>query len=136
MAAALGADPEASRSGSESTPTLPSPIKGEGEWGEALAGLRAAEAEIAAFKRAEPRGASSAAQWAFDEAFSDLACAQNRALERLLLVPAPDVAALAVKLALAVEEMAWELPEGEAGMAARGGCGAAGREHRSALPRL
>lgn len=56
-------------------------------------------------------------QWEMDEAFSDLACAQNRAIERLLTVPSPDLAALAVKLALAVEEMAWELPQGEESMA-------------------
>jgi hypothetical protein len=92
---------------------------GEGshaEWEAAVAGLARAEAEIAAFKRAEPRGASFDAQWALDEAFSDLACAQNAALERVLLAPAPDLAALARKLALAVEEMAWELPQGEATM--------------------
>jgi len=91
-----------------------------GEWQAAVAALRRAEEEIAAFKRAEPLGASFEAQWEMDEAFSDLACAQNRALEHLLLVPAPDVAALAVKLALAVEEMAWELPQGEAAMAQLG----------------
>jgi hypothetical protein len=93
---------------------------GEGvqaEWEAAVAGVARAEAEIAAFKRAEPRGASFAAQWELDEAFSDLACAQNAALERLLLAPAPDLAALARKLALAVEELAWELPQGEASMA-------------------
>jgi len=98
----------------------PSPLQGEGlqgEWQEALSALRSAEAEIAAFKAAEPEGAPFAAQWAMDEAFSDLACAENAALERLLLVPAPDAAALAAKLALAVEALAWELPEGEATMA-------------------
>jgi hypothetical protein len=98
----------------------PSPLQGEGpetEWAAALAALRRAEAEIAAFKRVETRGASFSQQWEPDEAFSDLACAQNAALERLLLVPAPDLAALARKLALAVEEMAWELPEGDASMA-------------------
>jgi hypothetical protein len=98
----------------------PSPEMGEGlqaEWEAAVAGLARAEAEIAAFKRAEPGGVSYAAQWDLDEAFSDLACAQNAALERLLLAPAPDLAALAVKLGLAVEEMAWELPEGEVSMA-------------------
>jgi hypothetical protein len=89
----------------------------EKEWAEALAALQRAEGEIAAFKRAEPRGAGFEAQWALDEAFGDLASAQNRALERLLGLPAPDPAALALKLALAVAEQAWELPEGEASMA-------------------
>lgn len=98
----------------------PSPLQGEGvqgEWEEALAALRRAEEEVAAFKRVEPEGASFAAQWEMDEAFSDLVSAQNGALERLLLVPAPDLAALALKLALVVEELAWELPQGEAAMA-------------------
>jgi hypothetical protein len=89
----------------------------QSNWAAALAALGRAEAEIAAFKRAEPRGAGFDAQWALDEAFSDLVCLQNRAPERLLLVPAPDGAALAVKLALAVAEQAWELGEGEATMA-------------------
>jgi hypothetical protein len=87
------------------------------EWQAALAALTRAQEEIAAFKRTEPAGGSFAAQWEMDEAFSDLACAQNAALERLLLVPAPDLAALATKLARAVEELAWELPQGEATMA-------------------
>jgi len=98
----------------------PSPLQGEGlehEWAAALAALQRAEAEIAAFKRVEPKGAPFAAQWDMDEAFSDLACAQNAALERLLLVPAPDLAALAAKLARVVEELAWELPQGDATMA-------------------
>jgi hypothetical protein len=89
----------------------------QGEWEAALADLRAAEAEIVAFKRLEPGDASFQQQWALDETFSDLACAQNAALERLLLVPAPDVGALAIKLARAVQELAWELPQGEATMA-------------------
>ncbi|HEX2762215.1 MAG TPA: hypothetical protein VHM92_00015 [Allosphingosinicella sp.] len=41
----------------------------------------------------------------------------NRAVQRMLLAPAPDVAALAAKIAVAVDEQAWELPRGEAGMA-------------------
>src|SRR5438309_3626856 len=72
-----------------------------GAWAAALAALERAEAEIAAFKRAEPADAGFEAQWALDEAFGDLVCLQNRALGRLLLVPAPDGAALAVKLARA-----------------------------------
>ncbi|HEY0311122.1 MAG TPA: hypothetical protein VGC56_01360 [Allosphingosinicella sp.] len=89
----------------------------EAAWEAALAALLRAEAEIAAFKRAEPRGASFSQQWDMDEAFSDLACSQNAALERLLLVPAPDLAALATKLARAVEDLAWELPQADATMA-------------------
>src|SRR4051794_27381048 len=75
----------------------PSPLQGEGEWEAALTRLRSAQSEIAAFKAAEPKGTSFAQQWALDEAFSDLVVAFNRAVERLLLAPAPDLAALAAK---------------------------------------
>ena len=57
------------------------------------------------------------AQCALDEAFSDLVCAFNSAVQELLLVPSPDLGALAVKVALAVDEAAWELSEGEEAMA-------------------
>lgn len=89
----------------------------EREWEAAVAALRWAEEEIAAFKRVEPKGVSFAVQWALDEAFSDLVCAQNRAVERVLLAAAPDWGALAFKLGVAVDEQAWELDAGEAGMA-------------------
>jgi hypothetical protein len=98
----------------------PSPLEGEGvvgEWESALAALRAAEAEMAAFKAAEPTDVSFEQQWALDEAFSDLVVGYNRAVERVLLAAAPDLGALAAKVALAVDEQAWELPEGEAAMA-------------------
>ena len=64
------------------------------------------------------RGADWEAQWALDEAFSDAVVAFNTALQRLLLAPAPDLAALAVKITRAIDEQAWELPRGEACMAA------------------
>jgi hypothetical protein len=97
--------------------TPPSGSDAEEEWSAALAGLRSARAEIAAFKATEPKGTSFEQQWALDETFSDLVVAFNRALERLLLVPAPDLPALAAKVAVAVDEQAWELPDGEATMA-------------------
>jgi hypothetical protein len=53
-----------------------------------------------------------------DELFSDRVVLFNRAAERLLRVPAPDSKALALKLALAIDEQAWELPDGEECMAA------------------
>jgi hypothetical protein len=90
---------------------------GDGEWEAALTGLRSAKAEIAAFKATEPKGVSFEAQWELDGAFSDLVVGFNRAVERLLLVPAPDLPALAAKVAVAVDEQAWELPDGEATMA-------------------
>jgi hypothetical protein len=82
-----------------------------------LAALGAARAEVAAFGAAERKGVSFEAQWALDEVFSDLVVGLNRAVERVLLAPAPDLPALAAKVALAVDEQAWELPEGEAAMA-------------------
>ena len=63
------------------------------------------------------KGRSFAEQEALDEAFSDRVVAFNRAVERMLLAPAPDLASLAAKVALAVEQQAWELPRGEAAMA-------------------
>jgi hypothetical protein len=98
----------------------PHPVEGEGlegAWEAAVAGLRSAEAEIAAFEGVEPKGAAFAVQWALDEAYSELGGRRDEAIEQLLLVPAPDLRALAVKLALAVDALAWELPEGEAAMA-------------------
>ena len=54
---------------------------------------------------------------ALDDDYSDRVVAYNRATERMLLVPAPDLPALAAKIALAIDEQAWELPRGEACMA-------------------
>ena len=92
------------------------------KWDRALARLSAAEAAMRAAEAAGaavPGGARSfAAQWALDEAFSDAVVAFNGALQRMLLAPAPDLAALAFKLGRAVDEQAWELPRGEASMAA------------------
>ena len=42
----------------------------------------------------------------------------DRAVEHLLLVPAPDLPALAAKIALLADQQAWELPRGEACVAA------------------
>jgi len=53
-----------------------------------------------------------------DDAFNAAADAHDRALERLLLAPAPSVAALAAKLRLARRDQAWELPAGDALMEA------------------
>lgn len=92
-----------------------SPLKGSRRWENALARLPAAEA---AMRSAEGRtGADWEAQWALDEAFSDAVVGFNDALQRLLLVPAPDLSALAVKIGRAIDEQAWELPRGNACMA-------------------
>jgi hypothetical protein len=73
---------------------------------------------MAAFRAAEPKGVPFEAQWALDEAFSTLAGRHDRAVARLILAPAPDLPAFALKLALAVDQQAWELPEGEEALAA------------------
>jgi hypothetical protein len=80
--------------------------------------VRRAEAELVGFKAAEPEEVSFEVQCALDEAFSDRVVEFNEAVQALLIVPAPDLPALAVKLAIAVEQQAWELPEGEECMAA------------------
>ena len=57
-------------------------------------------------------------QWALDERLSDLAVAYNDALRHLLRTPAPDLAGLALKVELAVDQDAATLAGGEACMAA------------------
>ena len=72
-------------------------------WQRALALFTRADAAVAALE-----GTSD------DDAFNAAADAHDRALERLLLAPAPDLAALARKLRLARRDQAWELPSGDA----------------------
>ena len=112
----------------------PSPETGEGlRWARALE--RLADAEAAMRAAGELKGRSFEEQEGLDEAFSDRVVAFNRAVEHMLLVPAPDLRALAVKVALAVDEQAWELPRGDACMArlkrdSRRLCGAGDRAGR------
>lgn len=101
----------------------PSPGRGEGayrRWARAVAGVERAEGEMAAFSRAEAAmGARSfAAQWELDEAFSDLVVGFNDALRRLMHTPAPNLPALAAKIALAVDHDVATLSGGERCMAA------------------
>jgi hypothetical protein len=77
------------------------------DWTHALSRFRSAEAAVAALEGTRD-----------DDAFNAAAEAQDRALERLLLAPAPDLASLAAKLALARRHQAWELAQGDALMAA------------------
>ena len=82
----------------------PDQVRGDdGEWQEALAVFNRADAAVTALE-----GTSD------DDAFNAAADAHDRALERLLLAPAPSVAALAAKLRLARRDQAWELPSGDA----------------------
>lgn len=104
---------------------MPSPLPleaGEGrspEWTRALAAVVRAEGEIDDFaRRTRGKARSFDEQCALDEAFGDRVVLHNRAVERLIRTRAPDLTALAVKVAVAVDEKAWELPDGEACMAA------------------
>ena len=94
-----------------------------------LAAYRRAEARIAAFKEAEralpPARRDYPACEDLEERFGDfdsgacperLRCRQSKGLNllrRLLRTPAPDLAALALKLELAVADQAWELAGAE-----------------------
>ena len=77
-----------------------------GKWQAALAHFRNAEAAVAA------------AQGADDDLFDRVLGRFNHALRRLLRAPAPDPAAFAAKLALAIDQEIWELTGGEACLAA------------------
>jgi hypothetical protein len=69
---------------------------------------------MAAFRAGEPKGVCFEAQCALDDAFSALGARHDRAVEQLLLAPAPDLPALAAKIALLADQQAWELPRGDA----------------------
>lgn len=77
------------------------------KWDRALARFRRAEAALAAVAHTED-----------DNLYDRVLGRFNDALRRLLRSPAPNVAALAAKLGLAVRHLAWELTGGEACMAA------------------
>jgi hypothetical protein len=87
-------------------------------WDRALAAFRRAESKLAAFKAAEARLPAAMREWprvqALERRFGDLHTIRLAALRRLLRVPAPDIAALALKLDLAIADQAWELTGFEA----------------------
>ena len=85
----------------------PDQVRGDELWKEALAVFNRADAAVTALE-----GTSD------DDAFNAAADAHDRALERLLLAPAPSIAALATKLRLTRRDQAWELPSGNALMGA------------------
>ena len=60
-----------------------------------------------------PRGRSAKAQARLDDRFGDYLVATCNAVRRLGRTPAPDLEALGVKIALAVDERGWELTGGE-----------------------
>jgi hypothetical protein len=104
---------------SSATPTLPSPIEGEGSsgWSRALAAFEAAAAELRAYE-AFCSGRPYEEQEALEEVCDERGDIMYAALMRLLGVPAPDVAALADKIDLALDHDIGTLSGGEACIAA------------------
>ena len=113
---ALGGASEAHHSTSESTPTLPSPLKGEERWRRALARFERAEAAARAWEGRV--GATHAKQHALEEAYGERLDVMYAMLRRLMRAPAPDLAALGRKIVLAVDHEVATLWRGEACMAA------------------
>lgn len=92
--------------------------KAEAAWSRALALLGRAQAAMrAAEARSSGPGRPFAMQWALDEAYSDRVVTYNRAVTLLLRRPAPDRAALALKIRLAIDEQVAEFSEGNACLA-------------------
>jgi hypothetical protein len=89
-------------------------------WREALAAFRRTEIAKDRFEEASSAGAfgpgrrSLAAQEALDERFGGFVDAADSAMLRLLETPAPDLAALVVKIAVIGEHLVWELDGREA----------------------
>ena len=93
-------------------------------WSRALAGFRRAEARLAAFQAGvallPPEARAFPAAIPLDDRFDRLEGARLAALKRLLRAPAPDLAALSLKLDLAIADRAWELTGAESCLAALG----------------
>jgi hypothetical protein len=112
-ASAVPAAPCPPRDGSGRRATVP--------WTRAVIAYRLADARLAAFRRQidslplESR--AFPASEPFEDRFDDLECARLAALGRLLRLPAPDLAALALKIVLTVDDQAWELTGAESFLA-------------------
>lgn len=99
---------------------LAAPVAGVGQdarqattgWARAVAAMRKAEAELAAFQE------QCAGMGDMDDLFGDRLDALYRALRRLLRVPAPDWGALALKVELVVDHEVGTLAGGELCLAA------------------
>jgi hypothetical protein len=82
-------------------------------WTHTLAAYRRAEARVAAFKAEEALLPPERREWPavkpLEERFGDLDSLRLAALRRLFRFPAPDLAALSLKLDLALADQAWEL---------------------------
>lgn len=117
-------------SGDSRSPTVPAFFPGgqsasdcphSSAWSRTLAAYRRAETRVAAFKAEEAR--LPAKRRAFpcedlEQEFGRLDSLRLAALRRLLRLPAPDLAAHALKLDLAVADQAWELEGCETCLAA------------------
>lgn len=95
----------------------PPPAEQAAAWERALAKVGEAEAGLRAAERGA-KGASWDEQCALDEVYSDLSVAFGHALEQALAVPAPDLAALALKIEWLVDHDAATLGAAETSLAA------------------
>ncbi|HZG07854.1 MAG TPA: hypothetical protein VEZ70_02630 [Allosphingosinicella sp.] len=94
-------------------PAIANPNLSRARWTRTLAAYRRAEARVAAFKAEEALLPPERREWPavqpLEERFGDLDSRRLTALRRLFRIPAPDLAALTVKLELALADQAWEL---------------------------
>jgi hypothetical protein len=95
----------------------PDQVRGDGRWQRALARFEAAEAEVRAVARATAGGTAEEEE-ALQEVYDAGLEAHSAALLRLMKVRAPDLAALALKIELAIDEEVGSLTGGEACLAA------------------
>jgi hypothetical protein len=89
----------------------------EEKWQRALARLRDVEAEVRAVARATAGGTAEEEE-ALEPVYMALLGEHTKALLRLMRVRAPDLAALALKIELAIDEEIGSLTGGEACLAA------------------
>jgi hypothetical protein len=90
-------------------------------WGQALARFRRAEAALAECRTEQAALPEARRAWphsqALDDRFGALDDIRLAALRRLLRTRVPDLAALALKIDLSIDDRAWELSGGEACLA-------------------
>ncbi len=91
-------------------------------WHRALAAYRRAEARLEALRRhidgLPPAQRAFPACEPVEDRYDDLESARLARLRRLLAAPAPDLAALALKIELAIDDQAWELSSAQTSLAA------------------
>ncbi|MDQ4087129.1 MAG: hypothetical protein M3177_03810 [Pseudomonadota bacterium] len=101
---------------------MPATVPAFTPWTRALGRYRGAEADLAAFRAWErslpPERRAFPACEPLEERFNDLESARLDALRSLLRLPAPDLPAFALKIALTVDNQAWELTAAQPCLAA------------------